>query len=53
MTKEIQREKAQLRVINQHVTDTTSPTEILLLDFAGVWIGTLKNNILDMSWETN
>lgn len=31
----------------------TSPTEILVLDFAGIWIGILKNNILDMSWERN
>lgn len=44
--KEIQRGKDQLRDINQDITDTTSPTEILLLDFAGIWIETLKNKIL-------
>lgn len=53
MTKEIQRGKDQLRVINKHVTGTTSPTEILSLDFTGIWIGTLQTNILVMSWDRN
>lgn len=39
--KEIHGKKDPLRVINQQVTDTTSPTEILLLDVSGIWIGTL------------